>query len=397
MGVAAAKTSPAPSRFSMYTDEQVGAMLAVSRVVASGDPLPATLDAIASLVAGVAEGARATSIMLRAPSGEPWQIAGSHGLSEGYRELTRAWPTTGPKGRTLAQLLLEPGRPVVVEDTERDDRFEPWRGVARAERFRAFLSVPLGGDDAWLGALNVYRSEPGPWAPQQIALMTFFGEHAASAIRAAQMLDRQRREVVGLRRLVRVLEEQGHERSNRLHTVAGLLALDAVAEAREFLDELEAAHHDRTTAVRNHVRHPILTALLLAESSIAHQRSIVLEIDPASRADVVPEALGDAQLVTIVGNLLDNAFDAVADLPAQRRRVRLLVRADREQASILVRDWGDGVPADFEIFERGVTSKGGHSGVGLALVQDSVRAANGSIDVRRHVQGTSFAVRVPHA
>lgn len=382
----------------MYTDEQVGAMLAVSRVVAAGDSLPRTLDAIAALAARVAEGARATSIMLMGAPGEPWRIAGAHGLSDGYRELTREWPTLPRRGQTLTQLLLEPGRPVVVEDTERDERFAPWRGIARAERFRGFLSVPLGGEEAWLGALNVYRPEPGGWAPQQIALMSFFGDHAASAIRTAQLLDRQKREVVGLRRLVRVLEEQGHERSNRLHTVAGLLALDAVAEARDFLDELETAHHDRVAAVRSRVRHPVLTGLLLAESSIAHQRSIALEIDPASAVDVVPEALGDAQLVTIVGNLLDNAFDAVADLPAERRKVRLLIRADRDRAAIVVRDWGEGLPSDFEaIFERGVSGKGGHSGVGLALVQDSVHAAGGSIDVRRHVQGSSFAVQVPHA
>jgi len=382
----------------MYTDEQVGAMLAVSRVVAAGDSLPATLDAIAALAAGVAEGARATSIMLMTTAGEPWRIAGSYGLSDGYRELTQRWPTQQRRGQTLAQLLLEPGRPVVVDDTEADERFAPWRGISRAEQFRGFLSVPLGGEEAWLGALNVYRTEPGGWAPQQIALMSFFGEHAASAIRTAQLLDRQKREVVGLRRLVRVLEEQGHERSNRLHTVAGLLALDAVSEAREFLDELEAAHHDRTAAIRGRVRHPILTGLLLAESSIAHQRSITLEIDPASQVDVVPEGLGDAQLVTIIGNLLDNAFDAVADLPAERRRVALLVQADRDRATIVVRDWGEGLPATFEqIFDRGVTSKGGHPGVGLALVQDSVRAAGGTIEVGRHVHGSTFAVRVPHA
>ncbi|MDO8210229.1 ATP-binding protein [Conexibacter sp. CPCC 206217] len=382
----------------MYTDEQVGAMLAVSRVVARGDSLPVTLDAIAALAAGVADGARATSIMLMTTPGEPWLIAGAHGLSDGYRQLAQEWPTLPRRGRTLTQLLLEPGRPIVVDDTEADARFEVWRGIARAERFRGFLSVPLGGGEGWLGALNVYRSAPGPWARAQIELMTFFGEHAASAIRAAQLLDRQKREVVGLRRLVRVLEEQGHEHSNRLHTVAGLLSLDAVAEAREFLDELEVAHHDRTAAVRSRISHPILTGLLLAESAIAHQRSIELEIDPASHVDVVPQALGDAQLVTIVGNLLDNAFDAVAHLPAQRRRVALLLRADAERATILVRDWGEGLPAEFEqIFERGVSSKGGHPGVGLALVQDSIRAANGSIDVRRHVQGTSFAVAVPRA
>jgi signal transduction histidine kinase len=371
-------------------------MLAVSRVVATGEPLPGVLDAIAAKAVSVAQGARAASIMLMAGPDEPWRIAGSHGLSDGYRDLVYGLPKSPRGGQTLAQLALEPGRPVIVTDTETDSRFGAWRELARTERFRGFLSVPLAADELWLGALNVFRAEPGAWPDTQVDLMAFFAEHAAIAIRIAQLLDRQGREVVGLRRLVRALEEQGHERANRLHTVSGLLALDAIAEAREFVATLEDAHHDMTAAIVTRISHPVLAGLLLAESSIAHQRSIRLEIDPGTRVDRVPAALGDAQLVTIVGNLLDNAFDAVAQLEMPRRRVEFSAATADARLVLRVRDWGVGLPAtDDEVFARGVSTKRGHPGVGMTLVQDSVRAANGKVVVRRHRPGSSFTVEVP--
>jgi anti-sigma regulatory factor (Ser/Thr protein kinase) len=379
---------------------QVQAMLVASRVVAAGEPLPEVLDAIAANAVAVADGARAASIALVTGPDEPWRIAGSYGLSEGYPELVHRWPTSPQPGRTLAQaqLTLEPGRPVIVTDTETDERFGAWRELARAESFRGYLSVPLAADDLLLGALNVFRAEPGRWPDTQVDLMTFFAEHAAIAIRIAQLLDRQTREVAGLRRLVRALEEQGHERANRLHTVSGLLALDAVSEAREFIETLEDAHHDMTAAVVTRISHPVLAGLLLAESSIAHQRSIRLEIDPSSQVDRVPPALGDAQLVTIVGNLLDNAFDAVAQLPMSRRRVELAATSGDERLTVRVRDWGVGLPGTIdEVFERGVTTKSGHPGVGMTLVRDSVQAAGGTVVARRHRSGTSFTVAVPFA
>jgi signal transduction histidine kinase len=377
---------------------QVEAMLAVSRVVATGEPLPEVLDAIAARAVAVADGAGAASIALVTAPDEPWRIAGAHGLSEGYPDLVHRWPTSPQRGRTLAQaqLTLEPGRPVIVADTETDERFRAWRELARTEGFRGYLSVPLAADDVLLGALNVFRSAPGRWPDAQVDLMTFFAEHAAVAIRIAQLLDRQTREVAGLRRLVRALEEQGHERANRLHTVSGLLALDAVSEAKEFIETLELAHHDMTAAVVTRISHPVLAGLLLAESSIAHQRSIRLEVDPSSEVDRVPAALGDAQLVTIVGNLLDNAFDAVAELPMSRRRVEFAATSRDERLTMRVRDWGVGIPGtNAEIFDRGVSTKDGHPGVGMTLVRDSVRAANGTVVVRRHRPGTSFTVAVP--
>jgi signal transduction histidine kinase len=377
---------------------QVDAMLSVSRKVAEGGSLDGILDAIATEVAGIARGALATSIMLIAGRGQPWRMAGSYGLSAGYGERVRRWPTPERDGRTLSELTVQLGCPVVIDDTETDPRYEDWREIARIEGFRSFLSVPLGSPGAWLGSLNVYRSDHGSWPQGQVDLVAYFADHAASAIRTAQLLERERSEVVGLQRLVRALQEQTHEHANRLHAVSGLLALGALDEARGILTMLENVHHEMRQAVETHVRRPALAGLLLADFAIAHQRSIALEIDPRGRFEDIERGPTDAQLITVVGNLLDNAFDAVADMPLERRRVRITLDTAEDHSLIRVRDWGPGVRGRRErLFERGVTTRAGHSGIGLALVKDATRAALGEINVRRHDDGTTFTVTLPHA
>ena len=98
--------------------------------------------------------------------------------------------------------------------------------------------------------------------------------------------------------------------------------------------------------------------------------------------------------MTILGNLLENAFDAVAELEPARRRVRLAI-AERDGAlRIRVSDRGPGLPE--HVRERGVTTKLGHAGVGLALVGDAVAAAGGTIETASDANGTTFTVTIPY-
>ncbi len=373
-----------------------GAMLTVSRAMASGQTLPEVLDAIASGAARSAGGAVAATIMLIDRSDAPWRVAAAYGLREGYPAFV-AQRQAAPGGwRTMAEQFVTPGSPIAIADTEDDPRFGPWRELARIDGYRSFLAVPLETEGVWIGSLNVFRPAPGPWTTEQIDLVSFFAEHATIAIRIRSMVERQDHEMVGLRRLVRALQEQGHERANRLHTVSGLLAIDAVDDAREFLLGLTEAHHAQSAAVLHRVSHAVLSGLLLAEASIAEQRSISFEVDPATEVASVPPTIGDGQLITIVGNLLDNAFDAVADLPAERRRVRVLAVSDPERLTVAVRDYGVGLPpASDDIFQRGVSTKGAERGFGLSIVRDAVHAARGTIEAHAEDTGTTFRVEVP--
>ncbi len=369
---------------------ELAAMLAVSRLVAAGGPLTALLDRVAAEAAGVV-GARAASILLLDGPHE-FRLAGAYGLSPGYAaRLDRApalAPGLGPSG-----LAVQRRRPFAISDTEHEAEFAPWRPVARGEGYRAMVSVPLPAGAEIIGSLNVYRPHPGPWPQGELELLRFFGEHAASAIRTAQTIERQTRQVDALARLVRGLREQTHEHANHLHAVRGLLALGAPDEALRFVEDLETAHHVAYGSISSAIGQQVIAGLLLAERTVAQQRGIALDIDDASRLERLPDRLTDADAVTIIGNLLENAFNAVAGLAAERRRVRLRIVEDAAALTIRVADRGEGV-SDGSL-EHGVSTKDGHAGVGLTLVRDAVAVAGGTLSVESTPRGSTFTVSIP--
>lgn len=373
-------------------------MLTVSHAMTRGGPLEEMLDVVATAAAGVVAGAGRSSIILIEGSQHRFRLAGSCGLSNGYRLLlstgeAKLLPGEGPSG-----VAYETGAPVVIEDLERDPRVATWtwRDIARQESYRAIVSLPLIADDVVVGTLNVYRADPGPWSDEHVRVLAFFAEHAAGAVRTAQLLDERSKQLEALRRLVRALRGQTHEHANRLHAVAGLLALGEVEEAKELLHVLESSHATirRTLDTRIHV--PTVAGLLLAEAVVAAQRGIELEVDQDSRLTELPPSISDTQVVTMLGNLLDNAFDAVATVPPARRLVRVRIN-DRGGAMLIeVSDTGEGLPyGTADIFETGVSGKPGHPGIGLSLVRDAVRAAMGTISITPDAGGTTFRLSVP--
>jgi hypothetical protein len=371
-------------------DPRLEAMLAVSRAVAGGGPLGATLDRIAEQVAALAA-ARAVSILELA--GERFRIVGNHGLSESYCRRLNDWPMPLAPGRGPAGLAVRTGRPVLVEDVVGSAVLENYQELARSEGYRSIASFPLAAEDEILGTLTIYRTAPGPWAPEEVELLAFFAEHAATAVRTAQLLSEQRRQVAALERVVRRLREQAHEHANRLHAIGGMLGLGEPDAALAFVRDLTDAHlSDHATFAGQRSDH-LLSGLLWVETVLARQRSIALELDGVDGLKRLP--LTGAQAVTIVGNLLDNAFDAVGEMPEERRHVQVSVRAHEDRVHIRVRDWGPGLKPGQAPFDHGYSTKAEHPGVGLGLVLEAVQAARGRISVEHHGDGVAFVVTLP--
>jgi two-component system CitB family sensor kinase len=373
-------------------------MLAVSRAMADGGPLAEMLAVVCTAAAGVVAGGDRASIVLIEGSQRRFRLASGFGLSDEYRRLlstgeAKLLPGEGPSG-----LAYESGVPVVIEDLDADPRVAGWSGLAlaAAEDYRAIVSLPLIADRIVLGTLNVYRTDPGPWLPDDVRVLAFFAEHAAGAVRTAQLLDERSKQLDALRRLVRALRGQTHEHANRLHAIAGLLALDEVDEAKAFIDLLESDHAAIRRTLDRCVDVPTVAGLVLAEAIVAAQRGIRLTVADDSSLRSLPPSLSDTQVVTIVGNLLDNACDAVAAQAPDRRDVRLRLD-DHDGAFVIeVANRGDGpAPEHGDVFADGVTAKPGHAGIGLGLVVDAIAAAMGTVEVRDEHGWTVFCCSVP--
>jgi GAF domain-containing protein/anti-sigma regulatory factor (Ser/Thr protein kinase) len=385
----------ASQRKNVQSRREVLAMLPVSHAVLAGGPLSAILDRIAAQAADVVEGADRASILLVAGVDHSFRLGGSHGLSPTYRThlstgTAKLRPGEGPSGVAYVRRC-----PVIVSDVTTDPVVTNWtyRDYTREEDYGAIASLPLIIDDQFVGTLNLYRREAGPWSAEQVQVLTFFADHAACAVRTAQLLDQRNKQVLALRRLTRALREQTHEHANRLHAISGLLALDEVDEARELVEGLEEANAEVRSALDARIQVPVVAGLVLADTVAAAQRGISLRIDDNSSLRALPPMLSDTQVVTILGNLLDNAFDAVAEARAERRTVQLLIDDSGGRTIIEVTDRGPGIDGDLTtIFDRGRTTKDGHEGVGLALVQEAVNAAMGAIAVDSDNEGTTVRV-----
>ena len=206
------------------------------------------------------------------------------------------------------------------------------------------------------------------------------------------------RELDSVRGLSDALRAQAHEFSNRLHTIAGLIELGRDDEALRLITADTTSQQALADDVARRIENPVLAALLLGKSVVAAERGVELILSDDSH--VSAEIDDSRALVTIVGNLIDNALDAVATQPpGADGRVRVTLRSEANDMAIEVRDSGPGIdPAiGTAIFDAGVSSKSNtarHRGIGLALVRQAVERRGGSIDVASE-GGAVFRVRLP--
>ncbi|WBO65961.1 ATP-binding protein [Streptomyces camelliae] len=218
---------------------------------------------------------------------------------------------------------------------------------------------------------------------------------------------RDRTELVGLLReldsvrgLTDALRAQQHEFTNRMHTLAGLLDIGAYDDAYEVAVESAGAGQALTESVRKRIGNPLMVGLVVAKTTVAAERGVWVELDTGSALGEDPPHL--PRLLTIVGNLLDNAIDAAGDgpPPAGGRAVRLTLTEDEQATTVRVADTGPGVPpgARDSIFEDGWSTRPDRGtarrGLGLALVHRLVSRHGGTITVSEG-PGAVFTVRLP--
>lgn len=194
------------------------------------------------------------------------------------------------------------------------------------------------------------------------------------------------------------LHAQAHEAANQLHTVVSLIELGRAEEALEYATaELEVAQH-LTDAVLAAIAVPELAALVVGKAAVAAERGVELDLDDDT---VVPGGVVDARdLVTIVGNLLDNAIDAALD-GAEPRWARLGADTAGGELVLRVSDSGRGLDsaAAEHAFTRGwstkPTERDAGRGLGLALVRRAAHRLGGRVEVGAGERGAVFTVGLP--
>ncbi|WP_149180321.1 sensor histidine kinase [Streptomyces sp. TRM49041] len=224
---------------------------------------------------------------------------------------------------------------------------------------------------------------------------------AVVTLRDRTELERLGRELDATRGLIDALRAQDHEHANRMHTLLGLLELGLHDEAAEFLTEVVGVHRTTAEQVTEKVHDPLVAALLVGKATVAGERGVALRIAPGS---LLPDRLvAPSELVTVVGNLVDNAVDAAVGSREPWVEVELCVRG--RTAVLRVADSGPGVPTEHReaVFTEGWSTKrrpshGAGRGLGLALVRRLAERHGGDVGLGTAAGGgAEFTVTLPEA
>ncbi|MGE5549915.1 MAG: sensor histidine kinase [Bacteroidota bacterium] len=203
-------------------------------------------------------------------------------------------------------------------------------------------------------------------------------------------------ELMEIKSYTQALRSQSHEFMNKLHTVSGLIQLGRYDQALRQLHETVQSHQDLVTFLMRAFRSSTVSGILLGKFNRANELNIRFNLDRSSGLD--PDSrVPETELVCIIGNIIENAFEALKASEQAEKQVWVKIRERRRQLSIMVVNNGPCIPRRLRarIFERGFTTKAGHNkGLGLALVAQCVSNLRGTIRVRSD-RMTVFLVKIP--
>ena len=191
-----------------------------------------------------------------------------------------------------------------------------------------------------------------------------------------------------------------HEHANRLSTIGGLIQIGAYDEAVQAIRSETETHQQFIDFISQTFRSKVIAGLLLGKFSRAKELGLALEFDPCCQLSGDPVTITADELAAVVGNLLDNAFEATLKNPTSSQEVSILLTDASDELVIEVADNGTGIPDNIadSLFTKGVSSKNqpGH-GIGLYLVNRFVTLAGGTILVDdAEPQGTIFSIFIPN-
>lgn len=223
---------------------------------------------------------------------------------------------------------------------------------------------------------------------------------AVATFRDRTEIHRLAEELTGVKAFVEALRVQNHEHLNRLHTISGLIQLKQYHEAMEYIFNITEEQQNITSFLTKKIKDISVAGLLLGKYGRAKEMRADMEIDKNSRLARLPRRVDSNALVVIIGNMLENALDALKKCVHCERKIYFYISDRDNQLKIVVRDSGPGIPGQLKdkIFEHGFSTKEepGH-GLGLHMVREHVTAAGGNIEVNSIPgRGTEFAVTIPY-
>ena len=220
-----------------------------------------------------------------------------------------------------------------------------------------------------------------------------------SSFRRKDEIDRMAQELTQIQEYSEVLRTQTHEYSNKLHTLAGLIQLGSHQEALDLIGRETSGYQELLGTLAETVPEPLLSAIILGKYNRAQELRINFQLDPESRMIDIPKKINREKIVTILGNLLENALEAAQENTSGKRTVLLSMTDFGNDLIFEVEDSGPGIEdesVDLSL-QHGFTTKSGTGrGIGLSLVHENLKYLGGHLTVvRSSLGGMRFTIYIP--
>ena len=244
-------------------------------------------------------------------------------------------------------------------------------GVKLGDTLFIITSVPLMLNDKIIGAVFTFRKK--------------------------SVVEELANQLTGFKNYSTALRAQTHEFMNKMHVIMGLIEMKAYDELKTFTKEVAYNRQSEVSYIVTRMKDITLAGFILGKISRSRELDIDFSLSDESELRNELEVPSVHDLVLIVGNIVENAFDALANFDGERIVSLSILDFDKEIV-ITVEDSGPGMGEEAlkNIFTRGYSSKGKGHGYGLYLVKQSIDNLEGSIDVESvEGEGTTFTVRLP--
>ncbi|MDR3593914.1 sensor histidine kinase [Clostridium sp.] len=201
-------------------------------------------------------------------------------------------------------------------------------------------------------------------------------------------------ELTGIKKMAWSLRAQNHEFMNKLHTISGLVQLEEYDEVIKFINVIATSNKSITAIVSNNIKDVSIAALILAKYTKCEEARINLLIDQDSNISKLPEYMTSDELVSVIGNLIENSIDAVKNDGTGEIYVKIC--EEENEMKIIVKDNGTGIPENIRktIYQIGISSKEGSRGFGMYIVRKIIDEANGTIGFNVN-DGTEWNISIP--
>lgn len=203
--------------------------------------------------------------------------------------------------------------------------------------------------------------------------------------------------LTGVRNYAEALRSQTHEFMNKLHVIVGMIRMGYYDRLTSYVSQIAHKYQIEVGSVVRKIKDPVLAGFLLGKLSLVREAGgeMILSEDSFLPEPGEPEMVHE--LILIIGNLINNALEAVEH--SSVKRICIDFSYDNDILKIEVHDTGLGIIEDVKknIFMQGYSTKGRERGLGLYLIQRSVKRLGGEVTVNSTVgHGTMFQVIIPY-